>query len=79
MNTTTQAFQNKTADNIHSYTPCFYKPFNTKELLFYKKKKEEETAIQYVYRMIFFLFFFPVCKSFTRDTISPITPQRKYL
>lgn len=48
MNTTTQAFQNKTADNIHSCTPCFYKPFNTKELLFYKK---EGTAIQYVYSM----------------------------
>lgn len=50
MNTTTYAFQNKTADNIHSCTPCFYKPFNTKELLFYKK---EETAKQYVYIMTF--------------------------
>lgn len=66
---------NYIVDNIHRYTPCFYKPFNTKELLFYKK---EETAKQCVYSMTVNFFQF-VKTSFTRDTFSPITPQKRYL
>lgn len=70
MNTTIEGM-----DNIHSSTPCFYKPFNTKDLFIYKKKKE--TAIQYVYSMTYVLLKVCQCRIYKRHNLT--LTRDKYL
>lgn len=77
MNTTTQAFQNKTADNIHSCTPCFYKPFNTKELLFLQKKMREQQYNMYTACVTFVFFSFCQCSIYKGTQFHQLPPSER--